>query len=360
MDRVTEMLRDLTMAPGVAGFESGVKQVLARYLEPYCTLESDNLGSLIGRVKGGRGGGARPRVMIAAHMDEIGFLVKLVTKEGFIRFSPVGGWWDQVLLGQRVVIQARKGEVYGVVGCKPPHILTDEERKKVLEKKDMFIDVGARDEADARTRFGIREGDPIVPVGCFHRLGEDVLMAKAWDDRIGCAALVEVARHLSSAGFPGSVTVVGTVQEEVGLRGARTSSFAVEPDVGIAVDVAVATDTPGSVRDQLGRAELGKGPVIVVLDRSVIPNPVLRDLFFDAAAEIGVECQAEALESGGTDSGAIHTQFKGVPSISIGIPARYIHSHAGLIHLKDFTDAVRLIAEVVTRLDSRQVARLVS
>ena len=217
-DWTLSVLQELTEAPGVPGYEKEIRLIVKERMKGLAGTESDNLGSLI-CVK--RGSSDAPRVMIPGHMDEIGFMVKLVTKEGFLRFWPLGGWWSQVILGQRVKVYGSEGPVTGVVGSKPPHILPKEERKKTVEIKDMFIDVGAAGE-DAVREMGVKVGDPVVPVCPFERLPKGRLLAKAWDDRVGVALFMDVIRALKATEHPNTVYGAGTVQEEVGTRGART------------------------------------------------------------------------------------------------------------------------------------------
>lgn len=295
--------------------------------------------------------------MLAGHMDEIGFVVKLITDEGFVKFSPLGGWWGHVMLAQRVVIRTRKGDVTGLIGSKPPHILEDEERKKVQQPKDMYIDVGATS-LDEVKELGIRPGDPIVPICPFTVLGTGkTYMAKAFDDRAGCALFIDVIKNLVGEKHPNAVYGVGTVQEEVGLRGARTSSWVVEPDVGLTMEVGIAGDVPG-VKKEEAQEKLGAGPVIVIRDGSMIPNLRLRDLFVDTAEELQIPYQFDLLERGGTDSGAMHLHRRGVPNLVIGVPTRHIHSHAGILHRDDYDRAVQLITAVVKKLDADTVAGL--
>jgi endoglucanase len=293
--------------------------------------------------------------MIAGHMDEVGFMVKSITKEGFIKFLPLGGWWGHVVLAQRVLVRTRKGDVVGVTGSKAPHILKADERTKVVELRDMYIDVGATEKFDIRKRLGVREGDPIVPYSEFTVLGnKDVYLAKAWDDRIGCAAVIDVLRGAGKT-HPNALYGVGTVQEEVGLRGARTSANMIDPDVGFAVDVCIAMDTPGMDGTE---EKLGAGAGILVYDGSVIPNRRLRDLVIDVAEKKKIPYFLTALERGGTDSGIIHLNRRGVPCLTFGVPARYIHGHVGVIHRKDYENVVKLITAVVKVLDARTVASL--
>ena len=351
-DNTLELLKEITGTPGVSGYEAEVRSVIRKHLEGLTTIESDKLGSIICKKEGSS---EKPKIMLAGHMDEIGFMVKLVTDEGFVRFSPLGGWWDQVILSQRVVIKTSKGDVVGIIGSKPPHILTEEERGKVVKRKDMFIDVGAASAEEAKEDFGIRPGDPIIPVSPFEVLRNGkTYLAKAWDDRLGCALFIDVIKNLAEEKHPNTVYGVGTVQEEVGLRGARTSAWAVQPDVGMALEVGIAGDVPG-VKKEESQEVLGKGPSILVYDSSMIPNLKLRDLFIDTATEQDIPFQFSVMERGGTDAGAIHLNMQGVPSIVMGVPCRYIHSHAGIIHRDDYDNAVKLLVAVIKKLDAEAV-----
>ncbi len=352
MDRTQEFLRDLVEAHGAPGFEGDVARVMERYLKGIGTVSRDRLGSFICEKKGTS---AAPRVMLAGHLDEVGFLVKSITKEGFVKFLPVGGWWGHVVLAQRLVIKTRKGDVIGVVGSKPPHELRDDDRKKVLEIREMYIDVGATSDWDVKKRLDIRPGDPILPESHFTLMANPRLMlAKAWDNRIGCALAAETARRLKGVGHPNTVYAVATVQEEVGLRGAQTSAFKVQPDVGIALDVGIAHDTPGTEGDE----KLGGGPLIVVYDSSAIPNRRLLDLVVDTARKLKLTLQFESVERGGTDAGRIHLNAQGVPCLSMGVAARYIHSHVSIIDRRDFEQTVELLVAVVKRLDRKTVGGL--
>ena len=353
-DNTIELLRELTEAQGVSGYEQGVREIIRGHLHSITVIEQDRLGSIVCRKTGES---ETPRIMIAGHMDEIGFIVKLITEEGFIKFSPLGGWWGHVLLAQRVVIKTREREVPGLIGSKPPHILSEEERKKILEPKDMYIDIGATS-ADEVKQLGIRPGDPIIPVFPFTISGTGkTYMAKAFDDRVGCAVFIEVIKRLVQEKHPNTVYGVGTVQEEVGLRGARTSSWVVEPDVGLTMEVGVAGDVP-DVKKEDAQAKLGNGPVIVIRDGSMIPNLRLRDLFIQTAEELKIPYQFDLLDRGGTDSGAIHLHRRGVPNLVIAVPARHIHSHAGMIHREDYDRTIQLVTAVIKKLDAERVAGL--
>ncbi|BDG58934.1 M42 family metallopeptidase [Caldinitratiruptor microaerophilus] len=354
MDDLLTMYRELTEAPGVPGYEAPVREIMRKYLSPLGGIETDNLGSIVARKVGREGG---PKILVAGHMDEVGFMVTTITEKGFLKFQPLGGWWEQVMLAQRVLVRTHKGDIVGVIGSKPPHVLSQEERKKVVDRKDMFIDVGAssREEAEG---FGVRPGDPIVPICPFTVMpNPKLLMAKAWDNRAGCAVAIQVLRHLQGAEHPNVVYAGATVQEEVGLRGAQTLVNTVKPDVAFALDVGIAGDTPGMKEGEV-QAKLGGGPVILLYDATMVPNVRLRDLVVETARAEGIPVQFDAMAGGGTDAGRFHLNESGVPSIVIGFATRYIHSHASIIHRDDMENAARLVAKVIQKLDAATVASL--
>jgi putative aminopeptidase FrvX len=354
MDQTEKMLQELTDAYGVTGHEEDVARIMARHLSPLCEISYDKLGSIIAKKKGTHEG---PKIMLAGHMDEVGFMVKEVTKEGFIKFLPLGGWWPHVLLSQRLCIRTSKGEVVGVVGSKAPHLLEAEERKKVLDIKDLYIDVGSTAKSNVAKRLGIRPGDPIVPISPFTVLSnKKAYLAKAWDDRVGCALIIDVMKKLARIKHPNTVYGVGTVQEEVGLRGATTSVSSVDPDVGFVLEVGLAMDTPGIDGDR--KEKLGGGPSLYIYDATMIPNTRLRDLVIEVAEKKKIPYHFASIVRGGTDGGKIHIHGIGVPTQTIGVPTRYIHGHAGILHRGDYDHAVTLLTEVIRRLDARTVKGL--
>ncbi|HSJ56886.1 MAG TPA: M42 family metallopeptidase [Anaerolineae bacterium] len=354
MDETAQLLQEITEVPGVPGYESEVRQVMARYLEGVAEVSHDKMGSFIAR----RAGSAEhPRVMLAGHMDEIGFMVRHVTDEGFIKFQALGGWWDQVLLGHRVAIKTRNGDVVGVLGAKPPHLLNDEDRKKVVEKKDMYIDVGATSKEQV-DEMGVRIGDPIIPVSEFTLMArEGVYLSKAFDNRLGCALAIDALRRLAHEGHPNTLYAVGTVQEEVGTRGAKTSAWTINPDVGLVLEVDIAGDVPG-IKPEETAVKLGGGPTMLVFDARMIPNLKLRDLVIDTAAELGIPLQFSAMPGGATDGAQIHMHNEGVPTVVIGVPTRHIHSHNSIISREDYDRALDLIVAVVKKLDQETVESL--
>ncbi|OYD07696.1 M42 family metallopeptidase [Paludifilum halophilum] len=343
-----ELLKELTEANAVPGYEGEVRRIMRREMEKSnAEITTDRMGSIFGEKRGNNPG---PRVLLAGHMDEVGFMVKEIHKNGYLYFTPLGGWWEQVLLSQRVTIMTEKRSFTGVIGSKPPHLLTPQERGKVYPMKEMFIDIGAKD-AEQVKKWGIRVGDPIIPICPFEMMPDhDTILAKALDNRVGCYLALETMRQLKDENHPNTVFAGATVQEEVGLRGATTAPYAVEPDIAFALDVGIAQDGPeGSGKD---KPRLGGGPLITFLDATMIPNTRLRNLVVDTAEEHQIPYQVDTMTGGGTDAGKLHLFRKGVPSLVIGVPARYIHSHVSMASKKDIDMAVKLLVEVLKKLDA--------
>lgn len=357
LDLTLQMFKELTDANGIPGNERAPREVMKRYIAPFVDeMETDNLGSLITKKIGDKKG---PKIMVAGHLDEIGFMVTQIDDKGFLKFQTVGGWWGQVMLAQRVTVTTRKGdEIIGVIGSKPPHIIPAEARKKVVEIKDMFIDIGASSKEEA-LEWGILPGDMVTPYFEFNVMkNEKYLLAKAWDNRIGCAIAIDVMRALKEENHPNIVYGVGNVQEEVGLRGAKTTSFKIQPDIGFAVDVGIAGDTPG-ITPKESTSKMGAGPQIVIYDASMVSHKGLRDFVIDTAEEHNIPYQFESIAGGGTDAGSIHITANGIPSLAIGIATRYIHSHAGILHRDDYENTVKLIVEVIKKLDRKAVDKII-
>jgi putative aminopeptidase FrvX len=353
VDKTEKLLADLTNAHGVSGFEEDVCKVVEKHLEAADEVTYDKIGSIIARKKGDA---TEPKIMIAGHIDEIGFIVKEITDDGYIKFIPLGGWWGHVALAQRVIIKTSKGDVLGVIGSKPPHILKDDERKKVLDLDDMYIDVGVNENTDIK-KMGIRPGDPVVPDAQFTPMYDPKMyLNKAFDNRIGIAAAVEVINKLKNVKHPNTVYGVGTVQEEVGLRGAQTAAWAVDPDIAFIADVSLAADGPDAKKHE--KAKLGSGPSINVLDGTMIAHRKLRDFVIETAEKEKIPFHFGALARGGTDGGRIHISRAGVPSIYVGIATRYIHSHTSIIHRDDFDNLVKLLLALIKKLDKKTVKKL--
>lgn len=345
-----DIIREMTSASGPSGHEAEIKKLIMKNLQNQAEFCQDNLGSLI-CIK--RGSQDSPRIMIPGHMDEIGFMVNSITKTGFIRFIPLGGWWDQVLLAQKVLIKTAKGDIPGVIGSTPPHLMTAKEKEKVTEKKNMFIDVGAKDKEEAE-KLGIQLGDAIVPDTTFKVLAGKMIMSKALDNRIGCCLFMDTIKELQGVQHPNTLYGVGTVQEEVGLRGATTAANIVEPDICLTVDVTVATDVPGLEKEE-PETKLGAGPVLTLADASAISNCSLRHFVINTAREYNIPLQFNTMMGGGTDAGAIQKFGPGVPAVVISMPTRYIHSHYGLIHYDDYKSTLQLLVKLVKGLDQARV-----
>lgn len=343
-----KMLEDLTSAIGVPGNEREVRDVMTSYITPFAEeVFTDRIGSLIARKTGDANG---PKIMLAGHLDEIGLMVTQITEEGFLKFQTLGGWWNQVMLAQRMTVATRKGNLIGVIGSKPPHIVSAEERNKPYPIKDMFIDIGASSKEEAEA-LGVRPGDSVVPICPFTEMGNPkLIMAKAWDNRIGCAITIEVLKRLQGKKHPNTVYGVGTVQEEVGSRGAKTATTMIEPDLMIAIDTGIAGDTPG-ISPNEAQAKIGKGPQLMIYDGSMIPHKGLRDIVVDLAEENKIPFQYEALAGGGTDAGSSHLVGSGVPSLALTIATRYIHTAASVIHIDDFEYTVELLVKLLEKLD---------
>lgn len=341
-----KLFEELTQAPSAPGFEGNVRQIMSTHISRYTDERvEDGLGGLFGVLRGDPQG---PRVMVAGHMDEVAFIVTRITEQGFLKFQPLGGWWSQVLLAQRVEIVTRSGKrVPGVVGSVPPHLLEEKKRKKPFPLQDMFIDIGARNSEEV-TAVGIRPGDTAVPVCPFVEMaGGHRLMAKAWDNRFGCGLSIELLRELQEGGHPNILFSGATVQEEVGLRGAAAAATKIRPDVFFAVDAGPAGDIPG-VKEGFG--QLGEGVLIRIVDGSMITLPAMRDFLLDTAESEGIPYQI-FVSPGGTDAGRVHQTGTGVPSAAIGICARYIHSHAAIVDREDLEAARAFLIALVKRLD---------
>lgn len=355
MDKTELLLKRLTEANGVSGYESEVRKIMiSEFKGSVDEVCRDRMGSVYGVQAGSK---PNPRVMVVGHLDEIGFMVKEVTREGYIKFLPLGGWWGHVALGQRMRVITSKGPVMGVVGSRPPHILTPKDKEKVVEINDMFIDVGAQKGFNVSKKLGIKPGDPVVPDSEFTVMGnKKMYMSKAFDNRMACAVVVEVTRKLAKTKHPNCLLACASVQEEVGLRGAQTLAYVSEPDICIVCDTGIAQDVPPDSFDKPER--LGGGPAVLLFDGSMIPNLKLRDLVVKTAEQKKIPYHVTVMQRGGTDGGRVHISRSGVPSVVIGAPVRYIHSHNGILNRTDFDNTVKLITEVVKKLDAKTVREI--
>ena len=340
-----QLFKTLTELPGAPGFEQEVRRFVRSEMEKYSDeIVQDRLGSIFGVKRGVENG---PKVMVAGHMDEVGFMVTSINDKGLIRFQTLGGWWSQVLLAQRVQMITEKGPIIGVVGSTPPHLLQEAQRKKPMDMKEMYIDIGADDKADAE-KIGIKPGQQIVPICPFTPMAnEKKILAKAWDNRYGVGLAIELLKVLKDEKIPNTLYSGATVQEEVGLRGAQTSAQMIKPDIFFALDASPANDATGN-KDSFGH--LGKGALLRIFDRTMITHRGMREFILDTAETNQIPYQY-FVSPGGTDAGRVHTSGEGVPSAVIGICSRYIHTSASIIHIDDYAAAKELLTTLVKVLD---------
>ena len=341
---IPPVLRALLTATGPSGYEAAPAAVWREAAGAFAEVSTDVMGSSWARVKGSRDG---PTLAVVGHVDEIGLIVTHIGDDGFLRFGGVGGWDAQILVGQRVEVRTRDGVLPGVIGRKPIHLLSDEDRKKVAELKELHIDVGARDGEEARRL--VRVGDVAVIAGEPVELPNGRAVSRSMDNRLGCYVAYEAARLVAEVGgAPGDVVAVAAVQEETTFGGSATAAYTLRPDLAIVVDVAHATDTPGIEVNELGSHPLGSGPVI---ERGASLNPRVAELLWETAeAESIPYTLAASPRRTGTDLDAVHLSRGGVPAGLVGLPLRYMHSPVELVQLDDVHGAARLIAAAAQRL----------
>ena len=343
------LLKCLTDVNGISGHEMQVKSLMKDYLTPVSDeIVEDRLGGIFGKKNATHG---TKSLMISGHLDEIGFIVTQIDEQGYIYFTPIGGWWNQVMLSQKVTITTENGkEIRGIIGSKPPHALSPEERKKPVDIKNMYIDIGVGSKEEAK-EAGIELGNMITPYSEFESLANDkYLTAKAFDNRYGCALAVDVLQQLKDENIDINLYAGATVQEEVGLRGAKVAANLIKPDLAIAVDVGVAYDVPGMTSEK-NEGKLGDGPLAILMDATSIAHDGLRKHIKDVAEHHNIPVQWATTPGGGTDAGSIHVAYEGIPTITIGVPLRYMHSNVSVLNIDDYTNSVRLITEIVRSLN---------
>ena len=311
------LLEALTQVDGAPGHEGQVKAVVRQQLQGVAALAEDRMGSLVATARGNQAG---PSILLTAHLDEVAFMVRDITPDGFVRFAALGDWWDQVLLGQRVSIKTRQGNVPGIIGAAAPHLLSPEQRKRSVTISEMFIDVGSFSAEETRDALGIRVADPIVPSSPFTLLRDgNYVLSKALDDRIGCALIIECLRALAERPHPNSVYGAFTVREEIGRANSSLSGWDVSPDVCLILEVGLPADTPFTPAQQRSQDRLGGGVTLVTYDGVLLPNAALVDFVCSVAREPGIPCQPTAiLGSAGTDG--THAIMYDVPSLCLGVP----------------------------------------
>lgn len=347
MDKQTlQMFKQLTEFPAVSGFERELRQFVKEKMEPYTDeFVQDRLGSLFGVIRGDESG---PKMMVAGHFDEVGFMTTGITEQGLIRFQPLGGWFSQVVLAQRLHIITDQGPIVGVVGSTPTHLLSPEQRNKPVDIKSMYIDIGADDRAEAE-QMGLRPGLQIVPICEFTPMANPKkIMAKAWDNRYGVGLAIELLQAVHGEKLGGTLYSGATVQEELGLRGARTAAQLIQPDLFFGLDCSAANDMTGD-RNALGH--LGKGALLRIYDPTMFTHRGMIEYIQDTASTHQIPVQY-FISAGGTDAGQVHVSGIGVPSSIIGICGRYIHTSSSIIHTDDYDAAKELLIKLVKGMNS--------
>ena len=352
-DETQQLLQALADAPGPSGFEEPVRKIMVERMKPLAEkLSYDGLGSVIA-VQGSSG----PRIMVDAHMDELGGVVRRVSNDGYLTMQMLGGWLDQALVDQRWTIIGSKGPVRAITGIRDIHIVPQEERTKVYPRESIFLDVGAKNAAEVAA-MGLEPGDPVVPDAPFAVMnGTQNYLGKGWDDRVGCAVVIEAMKKLAHAPHPNQIFWVATVQEEIGLRGAHTSSDLVKPEIGIAIEGGVTRDAP-KVGAEEAQELLGGGPAIFLYDSSALPNLKFVTLIKQTAKEKAIPLQTDLIQGYGDDSAEIQKSNGGAPTVNMVVPVRYTHSHNGIMNRGDFDKMVDLLVAVLQKLDAKTVANL--
>ncbi len=352
-DRTAGLLERLSNAPGPSGFEEPVRKLLVEEMKPFAaSMTFDGMGSIVATQ-----GTSGPRVMIDAHMDELGGMIRRVTPNGFLSMQMLGGWLDQALVDQRWIIIGSKGPVRAVTGIRDVHVVPAEERARVYSRDNLFLDVGAKSAEEVRA-LGVEPGDPVVPDSPFAILnGTDQYLGKAWDDRVGCAVVVEAMRRLANAPHKAQLFFVITTQEEVGLRGAHTAADLVKPEIAIAIEGGVAGDAPGAHPEET-QARLGGGPGIFLYDSSALPNRKFTQYVKETARANQIPLQLDLVQGYGDDSAEIQKSTAGVPTVNLVVPARYTHAHNGVINRKDFDRMVDLLVALLNGLDDAKVRQI--
>jgi putative aminopeptidase FrvX len=352
-DETQQLLQTLADAPGPSGFEEPVRKIMVERMKPLAEkISYDGLGSVIA-VQGSSG----PRIMVDAHMDELGGVVRRVSNDGYLTMQMLGGWLDQALVDQRWTIIGSRGPVRAITGIRDIHILPQEERTKVFPRESIFLDVGAKNAAEVAA-MGLEPGDPVVPDAPFAVMnGGQNYLGKGWDDRVGCAVVIEAMKRLAHASHPNQIFWVATVQEEIGLRGAHTSSDIVKPEIGIAIEGGVTRDAP-KVGPEEAQELLGGGPAIFLYDSSELPNLKFVALVKQTAKEKAIPLQTDLIQGYGDDSAEIQKSNGGAPTVNLVVPVRYTHSHNGIMNRGDFDKMVDLLVAVLQKLDAKAVGNL--
>lgn len=352
-DLTIQTLQKISDTPGPPGFEEPIRKVMVDYMKPLASsVRFDGMGSIIATH-----GASGPRVMIDAHMDELGGMIRRITPNGLLTMQMLGGWLDQALVDQRWSIVGTNGIVHAVTGIRDIHVMSVEERARMIPRDSLFLDVGAKSDTEVRA-MGISPGDPVVPDSPFTVLnGTDSYLAKAWDDRVGCAVIVEAMRRLTTQPHPNQIFWTITTQEEVGLRGAHTAADFVKPDLAISLEGGVTGDVfPGHPEET--QIRLAAGPGIFLYDTSELPNRKLTAFIKSTAAAKNISLQTDLVQGYGDDSAELQKAVGGIPTANLVVPVRYTHAHNGIINRHDFDQMVDLLVAVIQTLDATKVAEI--
>jgi len=349
-DASLEFLRQLLAAPSPSGYEQPAQRIFRSYIEPFSQVATDVMGNVFGMIQGE--GKHRPRVMVVGHSDEIGLQVRYLDDNGFIYFSPIGGVDPHITPGMRVHVHTSKGAITGVIGKRPIHLIEPKERDTVIKLEAQYIDIGAADKKEAQE--WVRVGDPVTFAVTMERLFGDRVTSRGLDDKAGSFVVAEVLRRVAGLENPLPIDLYGvsSVQEEVGLRGGTTSSYSVNPDVGICVEVDFATDQPDVDKKHNGEVGLGKGPI---LPRGANINPALFDLLSETASQQDIAVQYTGIaRATGTDANVMQISRGGVATALVKIPLRYMHTPVETLSLSDLDGAVDLIVAALGRISDKE------
>ncbi len=337
------LLKKILEAPGISGYESAIAKIMHDELRRACrNAHIDSFGNVIATK-----GSGKKKIMVCAHMDEIGLLVKQITKDGYLLFIKVGGIDDRILPAQRVVVKARGGDLLGIIGSKPPHMQKDEERKLSPKYEDMYIDIGCKTKEEAHKKVEI--GDAAIFEPNAGVLNGKLYYGKAVDDRVGCYALIRIMEKVKASA---QVFAVATTQEEVGLKGARTSSFRIEPDFALAIDTTISGDTP-HMKERDSALKLGGGISITIMEaagRGVIVSEKIKNMLIDTAKKNRIKYQIDVIEGGMTDGAMIYMNRGGIPTGVLAVPTRYIHSASAVFNIDDVSAAIELAIKAIERV----------
>tara|TARA_B100001123_G_scaffold243800_1_gene272564 strand:- start:414 stop:1487 length:1074 start_codon:yes stop_codon:yes gene_type:complete len=352
------ILKKLSEAFGPSGFEEEINAIISKEFKSLNSFNrtEDGLRSVLFSK---HNDSTLPVISFVAHMDEIGYLVKYVDDNGFIKVQNLGGWLSQSMINQRWTIRTETKDIIGISGIKTIHVMTPEERRTFYKSNnELFIDIGAKSKSDA-IDIGIRAGNPIAPYSRVLELNNNRLLGKAWDDRVGCAMLIDLAKRIDGITLPYNLNFVFTTQEEIGLRGAMTSAYITNSDMCINLEVGVAGDFPYMIKDE-AQEELGLGPSIFLHDSSMLPNKNLQSYIQEIALNNDINFQYEVLAGYGEDGAMYQKSRQGIPAINLGIPTRYLHSHNSVIDLNDYKIGVKLVEHIINDLSPDKISSIIN